>query len=867
MNAVGSDRRPQCNMRRVGSRLALIVALVTVAAALVPAGTRAQLNEHVASDATLVIRGDGDGRLGAIAVADFDGDGAPDLAFGASLFDAGGTDNGKISIVRGPVAPPGVRGTVSLERVAVTQIIGANQSRTGRRIAAGDVTGDGLADLLWLDGEGDAVFFVAGGQALVDPVIEPKRYRILARPDAKAFDLAVGDVDGDGAADVVYGSPEAEQVVIRYGPFTTRPDGTAHGTRTAILQGEGGSGLGFAVAVGDLTGDGQADLAVNLIGEFGADSIAVVSGPIRAATTLFDALGAAVVSEGPLGIAAITIGDADLDGRNDLLIGRAGRDEVRLIPGRVLGPARFPDEDLLTTDVYVGDLLTLLGVGSAVGDYDGDGVNDVLVAAAFDGDGGTVVAFAARHRGPAIHAILPGEVPAGSTATLEIVGQGLINPTVLFRDVDGNEMEVSAGEADSTEQGDDVAPGRARVPLPDGLVPGPVEVTVRTAIGDATLEEAFVVRPGTRAIPLTLGWNLVGITADTAVENAIEALGPNATALFTWNASEGVFRSFVADAPAFLNDLTHLEGGGAVWVYASAAGAWEQPSTLRPRTISLETGANFAAWTGPDATPVAQAVAGISDVLRAALVWDAQRQVFLRYEPDAPAQLNDPITLDFGDGLWLDLVRPIDWNQPGSRVQPTLAEDARLVRDAVVFVDQGRGSGSGFVISGTEILTNAHVVGSAPTVTVRFVNGEERRGYVRAVDGPLDIAVIQVVDLPVEVRRLDWESAEQPLSLTPVFAWGFPGGELFGESTAATVTAGIVSAIQLDEVNAEEFSVVQIDAALNPGNSGGPVVINDGRVIGISDFKVLLRGSAAEGLSFAIDVTAHRDRIRSLLTR
>ena len=66
----------------------------------------------------------------------------------------------------------------------------------------------------------------------------------------------------------------------------------------------------------------------------------------------------------------------------------------------------------------------------------------------------------------------------------------------------------------------------------------------------------------------------------------------------------------------------------------------------------------------------------------------------------------------------------------------------------------------------------------------------------------------------------------------------------------ATVTTGIVSA-------------VRPDAAISPGNSGGPIILEDGRVVGISDFESMI----GPGLNFGIHVAAHRDRIRGLLDR
>ena len=376
------------------------------------------------------------------------------------------------------------------------------------------------------------------------------------------------------------------------------------------------------------------------------------------------------------------------------------------------------------------------------------------------------------------------------------------------------------------------------------------------------MARALIVEPGTtRTVRLRAGWNLVGWTGSTLVADATATISVPFTQLLTWDPSAQRFLAFHPNQPA-ATTLHELRTGDAVWLQTPVGGVWEQPMFSGFRTVSLVAGFNLVMWTGPDGTPTDRAVALVGGAIAAVYQWDATAQQFRSYAADRPPVLNDLNRLNFGDGLWVHAREPVLWTQP-----PLLTMDRPRARSvpaaeaAIVFIDRGFGVATGFVVSATQILTNAHVVGGAAAVTVRFIGGEERRGTVSAVDGAIDMAVIEVVDIPPGVLRLDWESAPSPAPATAVWAWGFPGGAVFGEETAATVTEGIVSAIQRDE----ELVFIQTDAAINPGNSGGPLITHGGRVVGISNFIILGRFGGVEGQNFAVSVPANRERIRALL--
>ncbi|MBD2534222.1 trypsin-like peptidase domain-containing protein [Nostoc flagelliforme FACHB-838] len=160
-----------------------------------------------------------------------------------------------------------------------------------------------------------------------------------------------------------------------------------------------------------------------------------------------------------------------------------------------------------------------------------------------------------------------------------------------------------------------------------------------------------------------------------------------------------------------------------------------------------------------------------------------------------------------------------------------------------------RGVGSGFIIDPNgRILTNAHVVNNADTVTVSFSDGRTVEGKVLGQDPVSDVAVVQIPgnNLPaVEIANPD--------SLRPgqwVVAIGNPLG------LQQTVTVGVISAINRSlNLSSRPSSYIQTDAAINPGNSGGPLLNARGQVIGVN--TAIIQG--AEGIGFAIPIdTAQR---------
>jgi len=158
-----------------------------------------------------------------------------------------------------------------------------------------------------------------------------------------------------------------------------------------------------------------------------------------------------------------------------------------------------------------------------------------------------------------------------------------------------------------------------------------------------------------------------------------------------------------------------------------------------------------------------------------------------------------------------------------------------------------RGQGSGFIISSDGyIMTNNHVVEGAEKITVKLSDSRELSAKVVGTDPETDVAVIKVDanNLPV-VQLGDSDKLK-------VGEWVLAIGNPFGLSH--TVTAGIVSAKGRSKIGLSEYEdFIQTDAAINFGNSGGPLLNIDGKVVGMNS-AIFSRSGGYMGIGFAIPV-------------
>jgi len=144
--------------------------------------------------------------------------------------------------------------------------------------------------------------------------------------------------------------------------------------------------------------------------------------------------------------------------------------------------------------------------------------------------------------------------------------------------------------------------------------------------------------------------------------------------------------------------------------------------------------------------------------------------------------------------------------------------------------DVQRGTGVVIVDSGL-ILTNLHVVAGARRVHVTFFDGHESEAEVIGTRPEHDLAVLQAKSLPDDMMPAVMRSTQGLAPGDPVVAVGFPFG------IGPSVSSGVISGLRRDYVSPEGqrllTNLIQFDAAVNPGNSGGPLITLDGELIGI----------------------------------
>jgi S1-C subfamily serine protease len=183
--------------------------------------------------------------------------------------------------------------------------------------------------------------------------------------------------------------------------------------------------------------------------------------------------------------------------------------------------------------------------------------------------------------------------------------------------------------------------------------------------------------------------------------------------------------------------------------------------------------------------------------------------------------------------------------------------------------EDGGGLGSGFVVSGDgEVVTNAHVVTTgegagirkAREVFVKFADGNQVPGRIVGFDPFSDVALVRVDPAGLTLRPLALGSVDDVVVGEPVAAIGSP----FGEERSLSV--GVISALERSIESLTGFSTsgaLQTDAAINSGNSGGPLLDAQGRVLGINS-QIRSSSGTGSGVGFAVPVDVVRRSLAQL---
>lgn len=195
-----------------------------------------------------------------------------------------------------------------------------------------------------------------------------------------------------------------------------------------------------------------------------------------------------------------------------------------------------------------------------------------------------------------------------------------------------------------------------------------------------------------------------------------------------------------------------------------------------------------------------------------------------------------------------------------------VTEVVELGKNAVVKIDclqtkngkqQPGGSGSGFIFSSDGyIFTNAHVLQNAEKINVTLIDGRQTQADVAGIDADSDLAVIKIYENNLSVSKLGSSSDLRIGEL--VVAIGNPYGYQH------TVTAGVVSALGRSlRVNTGRMmdNIIQTDAALNPGNSGGPLMNSSAEVVGVNTATI----QTAQGLCFSISINSAKEIAEQLI--
>jgi putative serine protease PepD len=184
----------------------------------------------------------------------------------------------------------------------------------------------------------------------------------------------------------------------------------------------------------------------------------------------------------------------------------------------------------------------------------------------------------------------------------------------------------------------------------------------------------------------------------------------------------------------------------------------------------------------------------------------------------------------------------------------------RLANKGVVEVSTPQGQGSGFVYDAEgHVITNEHVVSGASSISVKLWNGKSYSAQLVGEDASTDLAVLKIDAPAAQLFPLALGDSSKIVVGDGVVAIGSPFG------LEETVTSGIVSALHRQMQSPNGFAIddsIQTDAAINHGNSGGPLINSQGKVIGVTS-QIESDSGGSDGVGFAIP----SNTVRSIATQ
>lgn len=221
------------------------------------------------------------------------------------------------------------------------------------------------------------------------------------------------------------------------------------------------------------------------------------------------------------------------------------------------------------------------------------------------------------------------------------------------------------------------------------------------------------------------------------------------------------------------------------------------------------------------------------------------------------------------------IYRSVNTTSPSATGTATIPDVVEAVKNSVVeitteyqtmsnwfqYVTEGAGSGviitsDGYIVTNNHVITGSTSNSVADTIKVRTANGDEYDATVVGTDSDSDIALLKIN--AANLTPAVFGNSDNIIVGETVVAVGNPLGELGG-----TVTHGIISALNREiEVDSNRLNLLQFDAAVNPGNSGGGLFNLNGELVGIVNAKS--SGSGIEGLGFAIPSNSANNIIEQL---